>query len=291
MSMGLLLDIGIRLAALTVAAWIAARWLCLPMRQLADAARELGNHVGTDRGPDRRQPVPERGPQECRDAARVFNRMQTQIQQQLQERDSFVAAVSHDLRTPLTRLSLRTESLKSAAQRAQFRQDIREMDEMIRVTLDALLGFAKAEPFVLLDVQALAHDVVADQQARGQAAQVVGQAQPLRARPLALKRCLCNLVENAARYAGGFSIHLLDSDTALRIQVRDSGPGIPQAELLNVLAPFHRLEVSRNRRHGGVGLGLSIAQDIAKQHRGSLTLRNAPEGGLIAELALPRSVT
>jgi len=288
MPLGLLLDIGVRLAALTLAAWIAASWLSRPIKRLAAAAQEIGRHIGTDAGTAQRTALPEEGPRETREATRVFNRMQAQIRQQLDERDRFVAAVSHDLRTPLTRLRLRAEGLLDVRQQAQFRQDIGEMDQMISATLDYLRGAAAAESPVLLDVQALADSIAEDQQACGHDVQASGRAAPLQAQASALRRCLCNLVDNAVRYGGAARIRLVDDAAALRIEVHDRGPGIPAAELDKVLAPFYRVEGSRNRQHGGVGLGLSIANDIVRQHGGTLSLRNADEGGLIAVLALPR---
>ncbi len=287
MPLGLLLDIGVRLAALTVAAWIAATWLSRPIKQLAAAALELGRSLGCDPLAGRAAPLPETGPLECREATRVFNRMQAQIRQQLDERDRFVAAVSHDLRTPLTRLRLRTESLHDPAQQAQFSHDIAEMDDMIRATLDYLRGAAEAESVVRLDVVALATSLAEDQQASGHAVTVSGRSAPLPARASALRRCLCNLVDNAVRYGGGAAIELVDTAHALAIHVRDRGPGLPEAELVQVLAPFYRVEGSRNRQTGGVGLGLAIANDIVRQHGGTLALRNAEGGGLVATLTLP----
>ena len=288
-TLGLLLDIGLRLAALTCAAWIAASWLSRPIKRLAAAAHELGRSVGLDQAVRaERAPLPEEGPRECREAARGFNRMRAQIHQQLDERDRFVAAVSHDLRTPLTRLRLRTEGLHDAAQRAQFAQDIGEMDQMITATLDYLRGAAAAEAVVRLDVHALVASIAEDQQACGHDVVARGSAAPLPARASALRRCIGNLVDNAVRYGGSAQIHLIDAGHALRIEVHDRGPGIAAAELERVLEPFYRLETSRNREHGGVGLGLSIAHDIARQHGGSLTLRNARRGGLVAVVELPR---
>lgn len=278
---GMLLDIGVRLGALMLAAWIGARWLSQPMRRLARAASELGRDI-------HRTPLAEDGTQECREATRVFNQMQAQIRQQLGERDRFVAAVSHDLRTPLTRLRLRAEGLGDDGQRHSFRQDIHEMDAMIRATLDYLRGAADPEPFVLLDLEALLHSMADDCQACGQDVQVEGHAAPLRARASALRRCIGNLVENAVRYGGRAQILLLDEADGVRIEVSDSGPGIPEGELDKVLAPFYRVEGSRNRHTGGVGLGLSIAHDIARQHQGCLTLKNGTPTGLVVTLELPR---
>lgn len=282
MQLGLLLDISIRLAAVALAAWVGARWLSQPIKRLAHAALELGHDIG-------RPPLLMQGPRECREATQVFNQMQAQIQQQLNDRDRFVAAVSHDLRTPLTRLRLRAESIEHPEQRRKFQQDIIEMDEMIRATLDYLRGSADAEARVPLDVNALVDSIREDQLALGHAVRVTGRAEPLLAQASALRRCVVNLVENAIRYGQCAELRLIDSRDVLRLEVHDRGPGLPQAELGKVMAPFYRVEGSRNRQHGGVGLGLSIAHDIARHHHGELQLRNGDAGGLVASLTLPRT--
>lgn len=282
LQLGLLLDISVRLAALVAVAWWAARWLSRPMHRLATAAQELGRNI-------HRPPLPEDGTLECRDASRVFNQMQAHIRQQLAERDRFVAAVSHDLRTPLTRLRLRTESLGDARAQQLFRRDIAEMDAMIASTLDYLRGAAGAEAWVLLDVQALAESMADDQMAMGHRVTVAGQAAPLRVQAVALRRCLDNLVGNAVRYGGSAEVTLHDAADALTIEVRDHGPGLPPGELERVLEPFYRVEASRNRQSGGAGLGLTIASDIVRSHGGQLVLRNAAGGGLVAAARLPRT--
>lgn len=279
---GLLLDIGVRLTALLLAGWVGARWLSSPVQRLADAARELGHNL-------HRPPLPETGTRECREATRVFNQMQQRICAQLEQRDQFVAAVSHDLRTPLTRLALRVESLKDDTERQRFGKDIAEMDTMIRATLDYLRGAADAEPWMPLDVDSLVSSLAHDQQDCGHDVAVEGPAcgAPVRVQSSALRRCITNLLDNAVRYGGGARVQLLQAGSTLRVLVRDQGPGIPEGELTKVLQPFYRVEGSRNRHTGGVGLGLAAAHDIARQHGGSLQLRNRPGGGLEAELALP----
>ena len=280
---GLMIDIGVRLSALMLAAWIGARWLSKPILQLASAAREIGLDI-------HRPPMVVEGTEECQAATRVFNQMQAQICQQLSERDRFVAAVSHDLRTPLTRLALRAEGLRDEHQKQQFRQDIVEMNSMITATLDYLRGASDPEPFVRLDVASLLESLADDQQACGHAVSVTGLAAPLTAQTSSLRRCITNLVDNAVRYGSVARIELTDFADHIRIEVRDDGPGIPQSELARVLAPFYRLEASRNRHSGGVGLGLSIAHDIARRHQGQLSLRNGERAGLVATLTLPRNL-
>ena len=279
--MGLMMDIAVRLGALLLAAWVGARWLSEPISRLAGAARELGQDI-------HRAPLAEAGTTECREATRVFNQMQQRICAQLEQRDQFVAAVSHDLRTPLTRLALRTESLQDVQLRARFGKDIEEMEAMIRATLDYLRGAADPEPWVMLDLQALLHSMAHDAQDCGHDVQVLGDSQvpPVRAQATALKRGIGNLIDNALRYGGSAQLSLGEKDGDVWIAVRDGGPGIPDAELHKVLTPFYRVESSRNRHTGGVGLGLASAADIAERHGGSLRLANIVTGGLAATLTL-----
>lgn len=279
---GLWVDISVRLAALTLAAWIGARWLSRPMQSLAQAAQRLGADV-------RRPPLAEDGPDECRATIRVFNQMQAHIGQQMDDRDRFVAAVSHDLRTPLTRMALRVERLADPLERQQFAKDIQEMNTLIGGTLDYLRGAADLEPLVRLDVASLLESLVDDQCEGGHDVQLRGEAAGLLAQPSSLRRCVDNLVSNAVRYGGSAQVVLRDSPEQLTIEVHDHGPGLAPHELSKVLAPFYRVEASRNRNSGGVGLGLSIAKEIAGRHGGTLELRNGTPTGLVATLTLPRS--
>lgn len=284
--LGLLADIAIRLTALMLAAWVGAQWLSEPMRRLARAARDLGKDIHSP-------PLPEQGTSECRETTRVFNQMQAQIRQQLGQRDQFVAAVSHDLRTPLTRMALRAESLNDPQDRLRFGKDIAEMDAMIRATLDYLRGAADAEPWVPLDIGSLLDSLAHDCQESGHNVQIVGslRAPPVLAQASSLRRCIGNVLDNAVRYGGSARITLQDTPEAVHIAISDDGPGIPTDELDKVLAPFYRLESSRNRNSGGVGLGLASASDIAQRHGGQLKLANAQGGGLLAMVTLARHVS
>lgn len=282
---GVLLDICVRLGALMLAAWWAARWLTQPIDRMASAARTLGADI---HGP----PLPEEGgTAETREACRVFNQMQARIQHQLQERDRFVAAVSHDLRTPLTRMRLRVETLLNEEDGERFIRDIAEMDSMITSTLDHLRGVAHGEPMALLDLESLLASLVDDEQACGHAVSLSGTAGPVPAQAGALRRCLANLIGNAVRYGGGAEVTLSDGGDAVHVAVRDHGPGVPEEELDLVLEPYYRVEASRNRDSGGAGLGLAIANDIMRRHGGRLELRNAPDGGLVATAVLPRPLS
>jgi protein-histidine pros-kinase len=284
---GLALDIGVRLGALVIAAWIGARWLARPIARLARAAQAIGRDI-------QHPPLDEDdGTRECRDATRVFNLMQARIRQQLDERDRFVAAVSHDLRTPLTRMALRVEASADDSLRHGLSKDIAEMNAMIAATLDYLRG--AAEPMMRIDLASLVESLVDDRQACGQdvhidAASATGPIEVV-GELSAVRRCIDNLVDNAVRYGGAARLRLHADAALAHLDVRDDGPGIAEAELPKVMAPFYRVEGSRNRASGGVGLGLSIAHDIAQRHRGGIGLRNATPRGLVASLRLPRNTS
>jgi len=276
-------DMLVRLLALLVAAWFGARWLAQPIRQMATAARELGRNI-------HRPPLPETGTLECREASQVFNQMQQQLCQQLQDRDRLVAAVSHDLRTPLTRMRLRAELLGDPQASAEMQRDIAEMEAMIQDTLDYLRGQAQGPQMQRVHVQALLQSVVDDYALAGIDIPLQGDATPILALPGPLRRCIDNLLGNALRYGGSAELLLEETATTVRITARDHGPGLPEVSLQEVMQPFVRMESSRHRHHGGVGLGLSIARDIALRHGGQLHLHNAPDGGLCAVLELPRYI-
>jgi signal transduction histidine kinase len=277
-----LLEFMLRLCGIALTAWIAARWLSHPIKRMAQAAGELGKNL------DNPSLDETSGPSEVRQASVVFNQMQAHIKQQIAERDRFLAAVSHDLRTPLTRLKLRVEKLDAPDMQADIRRDIDEMAAMIDATLDYLRGDGQPEPRCLLDVSALVHSLAENATERGEIVTVSGSAKPIMVQSMALQRCLNNLIENAIRYGNRADVHLDDSADMLIISVHDAGQGIPEEQLEAVFAPFHRLEESRSRHTGGVGLGLSIARDIAQKLGGDLSLKNAPGGGLIATLRLPK---
>ena len=278
----LLLTLAVLLVSVIALTLLAVRWLTRPLGVLAGAADELGRDI-------RRAPLAEQGPVEVRRAAAAFNTMQARLQNYLREREQMLAAVSHDLRTPITRLRLRAELIEDEALRAKFTRDLAEMESMTTEALDFLRGAHVNEPLQPVDVAALLESLQSDMEEAGHVVQVHGQAAaPYPARPLALKRCLVNLIENAIKYGTSAEVRLEDDGRELQITVADRGPGIPEAELEHVFEPFYRIEGSRSRETGGVGLGLSVARDIARTHGGELKLRNRPEGGLEAVLTLPR---
>ncbi len=263
---------------------LAVRLITRSLDRLARAADRLG---GDPEGP----PIDESGPTEVRLVIRAFNRMQAQVRGYVLERTRMLGAVSHDLRTPLTRLRLRAELLPDPQLRAKFIRDVVEMEAMAGSALDftrSLGAEARRQP---VDVGALIDSLSEDWRETGGKVTVEGAPRSaLSAHPEALRRCLNNLIENALRYGERAHLQVEDEGDALRIAVGDEGPGIPEAELERVFEPFFRLEPSRNRASGGTGLGLSIARNIARWHGGDVKLRNRAAGeGLIAELWLPRS--
>ena len=277
----LLINLTLLLLILVIVLYVAARNITRPLSALADAADSIGRDA-------RPAQLPERGARELRDAARAFNTMHDRLRRYLDSRTRVLAAMSHDLKTPLTRLRLQVETLDNPPMQARMGRELDEMEAMVREALSLFRGIEDGEPTVPIDLDVLLGKVREEFTDMGQQVTVAGRAtQPLTAKPQALKRCLTNLVANAIVFGARADI-LLEDGPVIAIRVRDAGPGIPAEELERVFEPFYRLESSRNRAGGGTGLGLSIARDIAQAHGGSLTLRNLPGGGLEAALLLPR---
>lgn len=270
--------------AIAVLALLAMSWAVRPLHRLAQAADALGRDLAG-------APLAENGPREVRQAARAFNTMQNRLASYLNDRLRILAAVSHDLKTPITRLKLRSEMLLDANQREKFLRDLDDMETMIGATLDFLRGESRQESGMLLDINALLSTLRDDIQAVGGSVELDGEAsQPLLARPQALKRCLSNLLDNAVRYGNGARVSVEDTAETLTLHIDDHGPGIVTGELEGLFEPFRRGETSRNRSTGGTGLGLAIARNLARAHGGDVTLANRPEGGLRATLTLPRGL-
>jgi len=261
---------------------VAVRWATGPLSQLATAAERLGQDID-------RPPLPETGPTESRRAARAFNTMQRRLQRYIADRTRVLAAMSHDLKTPITRMRLRTDLLDDDALRAKFARDLSDMESMVAQTLDFMRDASAAESVQRVNLMALLESLQRDYQDTGNAVALEGRvARPLDARPLALRRCLTNLLDNAIRYGKRATLAVEDAPERVTIRVLDEGPGMPEEDFERAFEPFYRGESSRNRETGGTGLGLGIARNIARAHGGDLELRNRPQGGLEAILSLPR---
>ncbi|MDE2003564.1 MAG: HAMP domain-containing protein [Betaproteobacteria bacterium] len=278
----LLLALAFLLAAMLLLSWVAVRWVTRPLDVLATAADQLGRDI-------HRPPLPEDGPLEVGRAARAFNTMQARLIRFVDERTRLLTAMSHDLKTPLTRMRLRTELLEDAELRDRYEKDLVEMEAMVTQTLESMRGLANREPPQPVDVMALLESLRSDNEAMGRTVTIDGRAtRPLMAEPQLLKRCISNLIDNAVIYGGRAQIHVDEDPSGSTIRVRDLGPGIPDSELERVFEPFVRLEGSRSRETGGTGLGLSIARSIARAHGGDVRLRNHEDGGLEATVSFPR---
>ncbi|MBF0426961.1 MAG: two-component sensor histidine kinase, partial [Magnetococcales bacterium] len=220
--------------------------------------------------------------------AHAFNTMQGSLLRYVQERTQLLAALSHDLKTPITRMRLRTEMMDDGRIKEKTLHDLEEMEEMADSALAFIRGMEGSEPSQMVDLPALLDTIQAEQEEMGREVSVSNEPlPPVVVKPKSLKRCLDNLVVNAVVYGQRARLRAVLVGDTLRITVADDGPGIPAADLNRVFEPFVRLEGSRNRRSGGTGLGLSIARNIAQAHGGELILKNGEERGLVAILTLP----
>jgi signal transduction histidine kinase len=268
------------LIVLAVSVW-AVRRVTAPLGMLSAAADRLGRDVTAE-------PLAVAGTVEMQNAARAFNRMQERLRRLIESRTQMLAALSHDLRTPLTLLRLRTEEVADAGERDKMLATIGEMNEMIGSTLAFARDEVRAEPRRRVDVAALLASVVDDMADAGLPVTMT-PASPLsyECQPAALNRALTNLLDNAAKYGKRAQVAIATMGKTIAITIDDDGPGIPEAELAKVFQPFYRVEDSRSRDTGGTGLGLAIAQAIVQAHGGELTLANRPGGGLRARIELP----
>jgi signal transduction histidine kinase len=277
----LALTLAVLLATVIVISLVAVRWVTGPLSVLADAAEKLGENIN-------RPPIPEAGPAEVQRAARSFNAMQQRLSRSMAERSRVLTAMSHDLKTPITRMRLRTDMLEDEAVREKFDRDLAEMEQMVTQTLEFMRDATDTEPVQRVDVMALLESLQGDYEDMGKAVRISGRvSRPLAARPVALRRCLTNLVDNGIRYGVRATIDVAEEAGRVVVRVLDEGPGIPEAELERAFEPFFRGDASRSRETGGFGLGLGIARNIARAHGGDLVLKNRAEGGLAAILTLP----
>jgi signal transduction histidine kinase len=268
---------------IAISIW-AVRRMTAPLSTIGQAADRLGRDVNAP-------PLPEAGSVEMKQAAQAFNTMQTKLQALIENRTRMLAALSHDLRTPLTLLRLRAENVENAGERDKMLSTIADMDAMIGATLKYAREQAADEPRRSTDIAALVQSVVDDMADAGLDV-TMAPAAPLSidCQPAALKRALTNLIENAVKYGERARVSLSASPQSVEIAVEDDGPGIPEDQLAKVFEPFYRVEQSRSRDTGGVGLGLAIARTVVEAQGGRLTLRNRTPHGLRAQVTLPREL-
>ena len=260
------------------------RSVTAPLRALARAADRIGVDAAT---PD----LPQSGPREVRVAVMAFNRMQERIKRLIDDRTQTLAAVSHDLKTPLTRLRLRAHFVQDEELRGTIESDLDEMESMIQLTLDFLRGDSIGEEIKTVDIGTIIESVCDSFADSGQDVLLRADAHaPVSCRPLAIKRAFSNLIENAVKYGSRARVALDKRADDLAVTIDDDGPGIPAAEFERVFDPFYRLESSRSRETGGTGLGLTVARSTIRAHGGDVWLSNRSGGGLRVTVTLPMSL-
>ena len=266
-------------SAIVVAA-IAAGQLSRPAKAFADELKSYGANAGS-------RPMPARGPAELREVIAEFNMMKTRIHGFIVQRTLMLASISHDLRTPLTRLRLRSETLPDPSMQERFRSDIQEMAQMIDATLALFQDeHVEDEPFTKLDLCALVGVVANDHADRGEPVSFAPSGSATcRGKPVALKRAITNLVQNALRHGGSAEVLLSRNGSAITLEVRDDGPGVPEPLLDHIFLPFTR--VDKTAAVPGTGLGLTSARTIVHSHGGTIRARNRPTGGLSMLVTLP----
>lgn len=280
----LLLDYGIRILLIGAAAAWGARWVARPVQRMVSAAHSLSDGVARGEAPpalDERQ-----GPAEVREASQVFNQMAGRLAEAFRGRGLLMAAISHDLRTPLTRMRIRLEGLLPEPRALQCVDDIREMNGLIDSAISVFRAEGPSdEPSQATDVMALVQSLTDDLAETGQVVELQGHSLVAMVKPAALRRAVGNLIGNALRHGGSAEVTVM-SIGGPRILVEDRGSGIPEAQLQRVLEPFYRLDPSRSRDTGGSGLGLHIARTLLQGQGATLQLSNRPGGGLRAEIRL-----
>jgi len=268
------------IAVLGLSVW-AIKSATRPLGTIAAAANRLGLDMEAPA-------LTEDGPREVRHVARAFNTMQSRIKTFVHDRTQMLAAISHDLRTPITRLRLRAEFIEDAELQQKMLNDLEQMEAMIASTLAFARNDAEDEPRKPFDLAVLLRGIYDDASDTGQDIAYDGPDRlTYSGRPMALTRVFSNLIDNAIGYGGNARINLAEDTGQITVTVTDDGPGIPDGQLEQVFAPFHRLEHSRSRETGGVGLGLSVVRTIIRAHGGEVTLVNRAEGGLSVTVVLP----
>ncbi len=288
----LLIDYGVRFLVIGIAAWFGSRWVSRPMRRLVSASQALGGSLAQGGVANLPSELDEsEGTREVRETAKVFNTMARQLREQFRARGLMVAAISHDLRTPLTRMRMRMEMMETPEPELQQKNisDLREMNALIDNTLEVFRGDdGNPEPMQKTDVAALLQSLADDLLEQGQPVSYSGAEEAVtQVRPAGLRRVLGNLIDNALRYGGRADVEVQLTGGDVRITIDDAGPGIPKGLMDDVFQPFFRVDASRSKHTGGTGLGLYIARDLTLRQGGSLALANRAEGGLRVVVSLP----
>ncbi len=278
----IILEIIVMWAGILVLSIWAARWLIRPLKAFGRVAEMLGKDIRTSLD----EPA---GPHEIRLVARAMNQMQARLRRFIEDRTSMLAAISHDLRTPITRLRLRAEFVEDTAQRDKMLSDLEEMERMTESTLIFARDEVTAEKPQMVDIAAVLQSICSDMLDTGHAVSLDDcPPTPINGRPISLKRGFSNLIMNAVAYGQNVWVHIRGQQASIIVEIEDDGPGVPDSELENVFAPFYRVDKSRNCEIAGTGLGLAVARSIFRGHGGEVLLENRDAGGLRATVTIPK---
>lgn len=276
-------SLGLFVLLIALVCWVAVRLALRPLQRMAIAAEAFGRDINL-------APLETTGPSEVRQAAQAFNAMQERVRSSMAERTQILAAVTHDLKTPLTRMRLRLENCNDEVLREKLANDLGAMQSLVDEGLDLSRSMQSTEAGVRIDLGALLSSIADDAADAGQAVSFVGPNDTsvlADCRPNGLRRAIENLIDNALKYGSSAEMTMTTAAHKASIRIRDHGPGIPEASLKEVLRPFVRLEPSRSRDSGGTGLGLAIASNLLAAQQATLSLVNHPDGGLEATIELP----
>lgn len=276
----LLLTLALTLLVMAPVAWVLARRMAAPIALFATAAERLG------RDP-RAEPLPATGPAELRTAVTAFNQMQERLSRYVEDRTAMVAAIAHDLRTPLTRLRFRLEGLPDD-QRAKIAADLDQMEEMVSAALTFVRDTGRSAERTRLELSSLLESLCDEMAETGADAQAVpGEKLVIEGDPMALRRLFTNLLENAVKFGERARARTFAENGFAVVEIEDDGPGVEGQDQDRLFEPFYRGEPSRSRQTGGIGLGLAIVRSIARAHGGEVTLNDRPGGGATARVVLP----
>lgn len=280
-SLRFLLSLGVMTIAVIIVSALVVYHINGPLRTFAGAANRFGTNINSP-------PLPVKGPREVRAAVSAFNDMQERLKRLISDRRQMLAAVSHDLRTPITLLRLRAEFVENELERGKMLATLTEMEEMVESILRFVRDDADHEEVQSVDLVALINAICDDISDIGGQAVFEGPDRLIyRCRPNSLKRALSNLVDNAVKFGGSALVRLSMTGRNIEVVIEDNGPGIAESELEAIFDPFYRIESSRSRDTGGVGLGLSVARSIVDAHGGHILISNRLEGGLRVNVELP----
>jgi len=274
-------EIMIRLMVVLLCALVAAKVVTKPFADISTGLAQLGDDVS-------RTALEVRGPVEARRLASSFNEMRARLLRFVAQRTGMLAAISHDLRTPLTRARLRAEFLEEGEHKEKLVEHLDDMQQLLDLTLDYTRAQIGRVDFLPVDLREVLDEARKSLAERGECVHINAESVTVTGEPFALKRCFVNLFDNAVKYGQRAEVTMQAIEGGVEVVIEDRGPGIPQKLLEAVLEPFVRVEPSRNRDHGGIGLGLTIARDVVAAHKGRLALSNVQQdGGLCVRVWLP----